>query len=490
MMPGGGGQTGLRAVTALVQARTGLNLSANLSGNAEAGIRTAMKRGGIEDIPTYVDRVSTDDRLFDDLVSAITVGETYFFRDPAHFSFIGESVLPGVRQSRGAAHVFRAWSAGCASGEEVYSLAILLEQAGMGDRSFLLATDISGAALAKARAGLYSAWSLRGVDGAVTKRYLTRRGNAFALDERFRRRVVFERLNLARDAYPSYAVGTWGMDLVLCRNVLMYFDRESVRRVAAGLFGTLAPGGWLITGPSDPLLEKYAPFEVTVMPFGIVYRRPDVATPCPVNGAVAGDLPPAQSPPRSEPPLTDSSRRAEIVSAPPSHAGDPLVEAERAFAAGDYRRVAALTRGLMASERACALGVRALANLGAIVEAEEAAAEAARRHPLSPFLNFLWAVVLLGVGRREDALERVRRVLYLDRASAVAHLTAGLILTELGRAKLARSAYRRAHVLLSALPEGASVEWCEGEAAGSLAAFAVAQAELLDASRQEEPREP
>jgi chemotaxis protein methyltransferase CheR len=96
--------------------------------------------------------------VFDDLVGELSVGETYFFREPAHFAFLGSEVLPDVQRRRGNTHTIRIWSAGCASGEEAYSLAILLDQAGLAERVHLLATDMSRAALARMRQGAYTAW--------------------------------------------------------------------------------------------------------------------------------------------------------------------------------------------------------------------------------------------------------------------------------------------------------------------------------------------
>src|SRR5262249_141034 len=152
--------------------------------------------------------------------------------------------------------------------EEAYSLAILFDQEGLGDSCHLLATDISQKALSRAREAVYGDWSLRGENNTAALPYLIpnnpqaprrvfeaagfapeRNGKAdiYRVIERIRGRAIFQPLNLALDTYPSFANGTWGMDLILCRNVLIYFDRETVRRVAERLYRTLADGGWLVT---------------------------------------------------------------------------------------------------------------------------------------------------------------------------------------------------------------------------------------------------
>src|SRR5262249_43933663 len=111
---------------------------------------------------------------------------------------------------------------------------------------------------------------------AQAQRWLQRRGDRFVLDEKIRQRVTVEPLNLALDVYPSFATGTWGMDLILCRNVLIYFDRETVRKVARRLYETLAPGGWLITASSDPPRAADAPLHTVVTHVGVFYRRAPV----------------------------------------------------------------------------------------------------------------------------------------------------------------------------------------------------------------------
>src|SRR5262249_41790579 len=138
------------AVAQYLGQRTGLIFAPNRTDSAELGIRRAMTRAHITDLSFYRERIEADADAFDDLVVELTIGETSFFREPAQFEFIRREVLPEIRLRRGDAHAIRAWSAGCASGEEAYSLAMLFEHEGVSDSSRLLATDISRQALARA----------------------------------------------------------------------------------------------------------------------------------------------------------------------------------------------------------------------------------------------------------------------------------------------------------------------------------------------------
>src|SRR5690606_3348380 len=163
-----------------------------------------------------------------------------------------------------------------AAGEEAYSLAILGEQLGLKHRMRVLGTDISRVRLAAARAGNYSKWALRSLDEETIARYFTQSGKRYVLRSEFRDAVDFRYLNLAEDVYPSMAAGIWGLDLILCRNVLIYFDAATIAHVAQRLIDSLSDDGWLVLGASDPAISEMVDCEVVLTHAGLVYRRPGV----------------------------------------------------------------------------------------------------------------------------------------------------------------------------------------------------------------------
>src|SRR6185436_20133992 len=152
-------------------------------------------------------------------------------------------------------------------------LAILLAEEGLDEGAFVLGTDLSAAALVRARAASYSDWSMRGVSETFLRDYFRHERRRRVLVDRIRTKVCFQRLNLV-GAEDYAAVGAYGMDLILCRNVLIYFDHATAARIGARLFDSLAEGGVLLTAGADPLLGEYAPFEVEVTRVGLLYRRP------------------------------------------------------------------------------------------------------------------------------------------------------------------------------------------------------------------------
>jgi chemotaxis protein methyltransferase CheR len=513
---------GYEAVAELLVQRTGLVFGPTRRASAETGIQRAMSRARVAVPERYLELLNTNADALDDLVVELTVGETYFFREPAQFAFVRSVVLPEIWRRHGPGATVRAWSAACASGEEAYSLAILLAQEGAGLQSHLLATDISRAALAKARRAVYGAWSLRGEGAAAARPYLQPQSDArFLLDDRIRRRVRFEYLNLALDVYPSLTTDTWGMHIVFCRNVLIYFNQETIEATARRLYQSLAPGGWLFTAASDPPLAPYARFEPVTTDAGVFYRRKpgSVLHAMPAipwlekkterqgekETGRQGDketrrqgdketgvifTPVSPSPPDlvslsplllvSLSPCLPVSLSPE-PSPEPAVAPDPLAEAKQAFAEGDYHRAVERTRGRIDDPAACVVQVRSLANLGAD-QAEQVCAEATARHPLSTELHYLHAVLLLSLGRDKEAIQAVRRVLYLDRSLAVGHFTLGAILERRGDLNGARRAYRNVGALCRARPADEPAPLSDGEPAGRLGEAAAMQLAILSES--------
>jgi chemotaxis protein methyltransferase CheR len=440
-------QPAYEAVVRLLGERTGLSFPPQRHESAEQGIRRAMTRAGVHEPEAYRALVERNAGALDDLVVELTIGETYFFRDPEQFDFIRRTVLPDLWRRHGPEHTVRAWSAACASGEEAYSLAILFWEEGLAGRCHLLATDISRAALARAHQAAYGNWSLRGPGAAAAVPYLNRRDNLHVVQERVRRLVTFEYLNLAHDGYPSLTTGTWGLDLILCRNVLIYFNPETVRAVARRLFESLAPGGWLIAAASDPPLGGDVPYEVTLTDVGVFYRRPLVP-----------DTLPAPTP------------EYPVLSTPYSVPSTPAPRAPETH-----------THDAPADLDATVQHIRALANVET-GRAERACAEAAARHPLAAELHHLHAVLLLELGRDEEAARAARRVVYLDRTLAVGHFTLGSVLWRRHDRAGACRAYRNARDLCAARPADEPVPLSDGMPAGRLVEAAVAQLAILGAS--------
>ncbi len=294
----------------------------------EARVRERAAALGVSS-DEYVTRAAADAGELDRLIELLRVGETRFFRHGAQLAALRERVLPSLRSSSSGV---AAWSAGCASGEEAWTLAMLLAE--RGGAFSVWATDLSTAALARAREGRYPATRVADeVPAALRARYFRRIGTEDALNDRLRPHVRFDAHNLLA------ATGGREFDLILCRNVLIYFDDARRAEALARLVRALKPGGWLLVGYSETLRDQ----PELVAEAHAVYRKAEpspVAHKTPARTSLAAPTPiPISLPPRSAHPL-----------APPQPTPPP-----RVVLRGDYidgKRLAAELRTIVGDARA------------------------------------------------------------------------------------------------------------------------------------------
>jgi chemotaxis protein methyltransferase CheR len=434
----------------MARERAGLEFPAGQAELAAAAVRRAVQRAGVPDPAAFLGQPA-DSGAWEVLLEELSVGETYFFREPDQLAFLRDTVLPGLAARTGPEGA-RAWSAACATGEEAYTLAMLLGDAGCSGFR-VLGTDVVRSRLAAAERGSYRRWSLRGVPDDAADRWFTREGDRFRVRDEVRAAVGFAPLNLADPRRAYVAAGAWGMDLVFCRNVLIYLDDATIRHVAARLLDALAPDGWLFLGASDPPLQELVPCQVVRTGGGVAYRRPGRS---PARPAAAA--PPVRTAPR--PPGASAAPAPPAGSAPA-----PAAPPAPAAAAPDAGEAAAR--------------VRALADRGALDEAGIACAAALDLHRDSAELLVLHSTLLFTARRYADAAAAARRALYLDRGCACAHLALGSALARDGDAGSARRAFRNAADLLRAHAGEDVVPASGGESAARLLAVAEAQLHVL-----------
>ncbi len=203
----------------------------------------------------------------------LTTNETYFFREPHQLKAFSEEILPTLAADKARERRLRIWSAGCSSGEEAYTIAILVKNTGLFDGwdVSVLGSDIARRVLAVARAGTYGAHAFRSADAQAMRRWFQPAGGKWVVDDAIRRLVSFGQLNLLDEGMTSL-VGL--VDVVFCRNVMIYFDLPARRRVLRSLHRKLQPGGFLLLGHSESLLNVTADFELLHLKNDLVYRKP------------------------------------------------------------------------------------------------------------------------------------------------------------------------------------------------------------------------
>ncbi len=342
------------------------------------------------------------------LADVLTVGETYFFRYADHFRAFSEAILPGRIEARAAARQLRLLSAGCASGEEPYSLAILTrERLAAAIDAWdvrIQAVDVSPAAIRKAKRAVYSAWSLRETPPDIRQRCFQGDGREFSPHRAAREMVAFEERNLLHDDPAFWAAGAF--DVVFCRNVTMYFAPEAARAVIARIARSLVPGGYLFLGHAETLRGISGDFHLRHTHDTFYYQRrasgeallqPDLPATATRALLPTGIL-------ELDAPWVDAIRLAsERIASLAAKSAAPDAPAPASVPAGDLSRAVELLREERFSE--------AMDNLSALPPETVANADA----------QLLRAVILTNSGRLRDAEDVCRRVLALDELNAGAH---------------------------------------------------------------------
>ena len=417
------------------------------------------------------------------LARHLTVGETYFYREPAVFAALECDVLPPLITARRAtSRHLRIWSAGCCTGEEPYSLAILLSRLIPDIEQWnvtLLATDINPHFLAGAVRGEYREWSFRGAPTWLREGYfdLSRAGN-YVIQPRLRRLVSFDYLNLVDDIYPSLANGTNGMDIVLCRNVLMYFEADAMRAVVDKLRRSLSEGGWLVVSSTEAGTALLSGFTTVEFADACLYRkgvdrldwqpmaRQELPAPLPDRIEVPTSIPQIAVPGAAQIAMAHPTNEPRSESAA---AGEFYSQALACYAQGAYAQVAELMAGALDTDaQGLALAARARANLGQLDEACRLCEAAVAADKGRPDLRYLLATVLMEQGQVEAAATTLKQALYLDQDFVIAHFALGNLYRRQGRAAEAARHFANARQLLAGYPPGTLLPEAEGLAAGRL----------------------
>ena len=255
----------------------GLLLREDLKYVAERRLWPRLEALGLDDFSAYYRYLKLDARGKDEMEQAIELlvpHETYFFREPAQLESFSTELLPLLHARHLLRRRLRLWSAGCASGEEPYTVAMLLSESGLFDGwdVQILGTDISRRVLTQARSAEYGATSLRATSPGQVNRFFEPLSNGrVRVKAALRDRVSFGHLNLLDDAAASLLPQ---MDVIFCRNVLIYLEPLARKKVVQLFHSHLAPGGYLLLGHSESLLTLTTQFELVQLSGDLVYQRP------------------------------------------------------------------------------------------------------------------------------------------------------------------------------------------------------------------------
>ena len=267
----------LEGLLAFVRDARGFDFTGYKRSSLARRIHRRMDEVGSATYADYRDRLEADTEEFPALFNAILINVTRFLRDTESWTYLQREILPELIAARGASEEIRVWSAGCSSGQEPYSLAILFAEAlGVEEcvaRVKIYGTDLDEEALREARTGLYPAKSLEPLSAQLREKYFEANGSQYAFRPDLRRRVIFGRHDVTRDAPISR------LDLLVCRNTLMYFNVEAQSRIIDRFHFALREDGYLFLGKAEMLLSDGERFEVDSMRQRIFRRRPGGGVP-------------------------------------------------------------------------------------------------------------------------------------------------------------------------------------------------------------------
>jgi chemotaxis protein methyltransferase CheR len=389
----------LLCIAELAERAFGLAYPPSHFADLQRGILAAAKELGFTDPAEFAEALATGSpgkEHLQVLANHLTVGETYFFRDQRGSDALASQILPAlVAKRRQAQKRLRIWCAACCTGEEAYTIAIILTQVIPDWKDWditLLATDINSHYLRKASAGVFGQWSFRNSPPWLKQFFLPAGEGRFEIVPYIKQLVRFAPLNLAQEIYPSCDNDTGAMDLIVCRNVLMYFSERQATKVLERFHRAQAEDGWLIVGPNEPPRLGGLHYCASNFQGTIFYQKQ--------NASPQAQLPPQPSPKfemEIEEVANDTAPLPVFKMIEPAPLEAPLASAE-------LRRSA-----------------HELADQGRLCEALECCDRWIAADRIDSPAHYLRAMILQELGALNDAARALRTALYLDPDYVLAH---------------------------------------------------------------------
>ncbi len=384
------------------------------------------------------------------LIAQLTIGETYFFRHSEQFDALRDVILPDLISRNASGRSLRIWSAGCATGAEPYSIAILLKQefshqlAGWDIR--IIATDINEQFLERAKLGRFEDWAMRATPDAQRNRWFSKDGKFWVLTPECMDWISFHYHNLVDDPFPSLLHDLVSLDLIVCRNVMIYFDWNLIRKIINKFHDCLVDRGWLVVGHAEVNIDIFRPYRTVNVEGAVLYQK-DALRAGSIDGfpwkpSADNFVPPSSvfdatttwTPPVLPPIPTGS--------APEAHPPEKSIES--------------------------IAGIRQLADQGRWKEALEQCEEALFKKNLNPAIHFLRGLILDQMGRAGESEQAMRRVIYLDRTSVLGHYHLALLLQKRGDRTSALQSLKNAQRILARVDKTVVFEEADGMTAGEL----------------------
>ena len=378
-------------------------------------------------VSTLISSYLSED-VIDILARHFLIKESYFFRDPRCFETLEKEILPKFisKRLKEGKRYLRIWSAGCAEGEEPYSIAILLHKLipDIDDWDItLLATDINTDSLKKASTGIYKEWSLRDTPSWVKKEYFIKKGSSYEIIPEIKKLILFNKHNLVKSNYPNIMNHTVSMDVILCRNVLIYFDKSISDSVIGKFYNSLSDDGLLILSPAETTFKQMSEYKIKDFEKMICFQKNKLN----LKSLIKSQM------------NTDKKNRKVNKEQIKKKNIEPLMKRVKRFA----------DRGELNE---------ALIECENLLEIENNRAD----------IHYLHGMILRELGYCSESVLALKRTLYLDSSFIVAHIALGSELYRIGKIEDSNRSFSYAYELLISLDPKSCVNYSEGLTAGDM----------------------
>lgn len=480
-------------LSGLISAKLGLNFPKERFRDLENGLNKAKKDFDFDDLVQFVDWLlgtELSSAQIELLASHFTIGETYFFRDMKYFNAIEKIIKDDIIQKIPVKDKrLRIWSAGCSTGEEAYSVAIMLDRIihNINDWNItIMATDINTKSLKKARDGVYKDWSFRNSPDWLNPNYFNETSKGcFQINQSIKDIVTFQYHNLALDPYPSLVHNLFAFDIIFCRNVMMYFTQDLMTKAIGKFFHSLNDTGFFIVSPSEASHLLFSAFDTLYYPDVILYKKinseyiPDkynliqkekyyhvekqtediVFTPIRKKSKKLNNIPKTIS--------TVTGEQSKSYEFPYLEKKESIEQAETFFNRGRYDDAEKLLKEVLSSDKenfsAMILLAKIYGNRGLPGESLGCCKKAIELDKLNPEPYYLQATILQETGKTVEAVEWLKKALYLDSKFIICHFGLGNLFLKLGKISESKKYFKNASNLIAhynneeIIPESAGI---------------------------------
>ncbi len=434
----------------------------------------------IENLHQWICKETFANHEINALSDHLTINETYFFRETTALELFRKEIIPTlISERRGRNERIKIWSAGCSSGEEPYTLAIILKEFFPELANWeitIIATDISTLAIQKALHGEFTEWSFRNTDEQIKKKYFTPEGKNWHINTAIKKMISFSYLNLSKNAYPSAATNTEAVDVIFCRNVMMYFTPPVIKEVSGRFNNCLSDNGWFITSQVELNDDYFSNFERIHYSNGIFYRK----TNRPKN-----ELRPFLDIKRTETAVQAVKERRKIVSEkqerktnqnkPPEGIAQNQTDPADYFEQGEYKKciescLNRISNGGVNNQLFAVL-IKSYANLGQPDDSHIVLTQILNSNAANAGMYYIYASLLNEHNDLEQTEYYLKRAIYLNHNHILSHLMLGDIYLKTNKKQLAIRHYENILKIVNGIPEHEIVPESDGITVGRIKEF-------------------